>query len=164
MSGLEPLPLFPCPVLSLARCFRGDDGDHSSSTVLIVVFRWFNPRLLFSKSKKTVKTYYWPKRHVWRRLGPFSSSLLPLLEAADTFGRVVMAAVVMVVLVIVVLVVDSSLRFFVTSSLVITYNWSRRRTRHMFGRVVMAVVVMVVVVIVVLVVVCRLCGFSLLVV
>jgi len=76
MSGLEPLPLFPCPVLSLARCFRGDDGDHSSSTVLIVVFRWFNPRLLFSKSKKTVKTYYWPiflvvaavvggGRHVW---------------------------------------------------------------------------------------------------
>jgi hypothetical protein len=35
-------------------------------------------------------------------LGPFSSSLLPLLEAADTFGCVVMAAVVLVVAIIVV--------------------------------------------------------------
>jgi len=31
MLGLEPLPLFPCPALSLARCFRGDHGGHSSS-------------------------------------------------------------------------------------------------------------------------------------
>ena len=35
----------------------------------------------------------------------FYSSLLPLLEAADTFGRVVMAVVVMLVVVIVVVVV-----------------------------------------------------------
>src|ERR1700678_1644972 len=39
------------------------------------------------------------------RLGPFSSLLLPLLEATDTFGHVVMAVVVMVVMVIVVVVV-----------------------------------------------------------
>jgi hypothetical protein len=38
-------------------------------------------------------------------LGPFSSSLLLLPEAVDTFGRVVMAAVVLVVAVIVVVVV-----------------------------------------------------------
>jgi 2-phospho-L-lactate guanylyltransferase (CobY/MobA/RfbA family) len=37
------------------------------------------------------------KKHIL--LGPFSSSLLPLLEAADTFGRVVMAVVVTVVVV-----------------------------------------------------------------
>ena len=39
------------------------------------------------------------------RFGPFSSLLLPWLEAVDTFGRVVMAVVVMVVVVIVVVVV-----------------------------------------------------------
>ena len=42
---------------------------------------------------------------VSRRLGPFSSLLLPLLEATDTFGHVMMAVLVMVILVIVVVVV-----------------------------------------------------------
>jgi hypothetical protein len=58
-----------------------------------------------------------------RCLGPFSSSLLPLLEAVDTFGRVMVMAVIVPVV-----VVDghgccgrrpSSFQFFVASSLVI---------------------------------------------
>jgi hypothetical protein len=90
MSCLEPLPLFPCPALSLAHCFRGDDGGHSSSWS-----SYFGSLILGYYLVKVIKK----NGNNVLTIGPFSSSLLPLLEATDTFGRVVTAVVVMVVVV-----------------------------------------------------------------
>ena len=56
----------------------------AQSITYLVIKAYIYSRTFVSIEKKTKekekKTHLWPKRHIWRRLGPFSSSPTSLLR------------------------------------------------------------------------------------